>query len=467
MGGCRPVSTWVRLLPVLLASHAVSFSPQFSAPVANVTVARGRDAKFTCLVRHLGGYRVGWVKADTKAIQAIHTHVITHNPRVHVSFDDHSTWHLLIKQVTEEDKGPYMCQINTDPMISQMGFLEVLRPPEIDDTQSSGDEVVTEGDRAVLKCVATGHPLPTMTWVREDSATIMVSDGLITKPVSSWEGEILELNRVSRDDMGAYLCIARNSVPPQVSKRVLLHVHFHPIIHVPNQLIGSPYGSDVTLECKVEASPKPVTFWQNSQGEMLMSSSKYSVKEEHNKPGGYAVHMRLTIHDLTAPDIGHYTCVAKNSIGEVDSTINVYYIAPPTTTPPRIINFIETNSVGGGQETPLPSPGLISDLGNLDVTDKDVYRFGSHEGSGKDPWYSQPGGPPAGPFLPTSEGASLPGMRPWFPENSEKDTTVDTSSSSANSIGISSGCRHGKMHSTVIFLRSFLSLILGVVWFRP
>ena len=60
------------------------------------------------------------MKADTKAIQAIHTHVITHNPRVHVSFDDHSTWHLLIKQVTEEDKGPYMCQINTDPMISQV-----------------------------------------------------------------------------------------------------------------------------------------------------------------------------------------------------------------------------------------------------------------------------------------------------------------------------------------------------------
>ncbi|MPC96556.1 Lachesin [Portunus trituberculatus] len=70
--------------------------------------------------------------------------------------------------------------------------------------------------------------------------------------------------------MGAYLCIARNSVPPQVSKRVLLHVHFHPIIHVPNQLIGSPYGKDVTLECKVEASPKPVTFWQNSQGRVVV-----------------------------------------------------------------------------------------------------------------------------------------------------------------------------------------------------
>ena len=66
------------------------------------------------------------MKADTKAIQAIHTHVITHNPRVHVSFDDHSTWHLMIRDVVEDDKGPYMCQINTDPMKSQVSKIKIV-----------------------------------------------------------------------------------------------------------------------------------------------------------------------------------------------------------------------------------------------------------------------------------------------------------------------------------------------------
>jgi hypothetical protein len=60
------------------------------------------------------------VKADTKAIQAIHDHVITHNPRVSVSHSDHSTWNLHVKNVREEDRGMYMCQINTDPMKSQV-----------------------------------------------------------------------------------------------------------------------------------------------------------------------------------------------------------------------------------------------------------------------------------------------------------------------------------------------------------
>lgn len=64
--------------------------------------------------------QVGWVKADTKAIQAIHDHVITHNPRVMVSHSDHSTWNLHIKGAQKEDEGTYMCQINTDPMKSQV-----------------------------------------------------------------------------------------------------------------------------------------------------------------------------------------------------------------------------------------------------------------------------------------------------------------------------------------------------------
>ena len=66
--------------------------------------------------------QVGWIKADTKAIQAIHDHVITHNPRVSVSRSDNTMWNLHIKGVELEDAGLYMCQINTDPMKSQVSL---------------------------------------------------------------------------------------------------------------------------------------------------------------------------------------------------------------------------------------------------------------------------------------------------------------------------------------------------------
>ena len=41
---------------------------------------------------------------------------------------------------------------------------------------------------------------------------------------SEVHGEVLDLIRISRTEMGAYLCIARNGVQPAVSKRIILNV---------------------------------------------------------------------------------------------------------------------------------------------------------------------------------------------------------------------------------------------------
>ena len=40
-----------------------------------------------------------------------------------------------------------------------------------------------------------------------------------------YEGEILNLTHITRSDMGPYLCIANNSIPPIVSKRINVEVH--------------------------------------------------------------------------------------------------------------------------------------------------------------------------------------------------------------------------------------------------
>jgi len=42
--------------------------------------------------------------------------------------------------------------------------------------------------------------------------------------VVSVEGEKLVLNKITRSESGAYLCIASNGVPPSVSKRILVEV---------------------------------------------------------------------------------------------------------------------------------------------------------------------------------------------------------------------------------------------------
>lgn len=320
--------TWPEILSLVLFCISIdAYQPEFTEPILNLSVAVGRDATFRCLVHRLGGYRVGWVKADTKAIQAIHEHVITHNPRVAVSHTDHSTWNLHIRGVQEEDRGQYMCQINTDPMKSQMGYLDVVVPPDIINEESSSDIMAPEGGTIKLVCRVKGYPRPHVTWKREDGQEILIKEANSMVPKSKvpvYQGEVLKLVKVSRSEMGTYLCIASNGVPPTISKRITLNVHFHPVIHVPNQLVGAPIDTDVTLECYVEAYPKSINYWLRDPGKMMISSERYEV--ESISRSIFDFKMRLTIRKITKQDLGSYKCIAKNSLGEVESSIRLYEI---------------------------------------------------------------------------------------------------------------------------------------------
>ena len=52
--------------------------------------------------------------------------IVTKSRRYYVTHTEKKIWHLRIRDIRESDKGWYMCQINTDPMKSQMGYLNVV-----------------------------------------------------------------------------------------------------------------------------------------------------------------------------------------------------------------------------------------------------------------------------------------------------------------------------------------------------
>jgi hypothetical protein len=43
-----------------------------------------------------------------------------------------------------------------------------------------------------------------------------------------------------------------------------------PVVKVPNQLLGAPLGTNVSLECNVEAFPNTINYWVKNRGEMLL-----------------------------------------------------------------------------------------------------------------------------------------------------------------------------------------------------
>lgn len=70
--------------------------------------------------------QVAWLRVDTQTILTIQNHVITKNHRIGVSNSDRQLWRLHVKDTRLADRGWYMCQINTEPMKSQIAYLDVV-----------------------------------------------------------------------------------------------------------------------------------------------------------------------------------------------------------------------------------------------------------------------------------------------------------------------------------------------------
>ncbi|XP_050536347.1 lachesin-like [Daktulosphaira vitifoliae] len=293
--------------------------PFFGDTMDNLTVTVGRDAILECVVESLSTFKVAWLRVDTQTILSIQSHVVTKNERVVVTHTDRRVWRLHIRDVRPTDRGFYMCQINTDPMKNQIAYLDVVVPPDILDYPTSSDMVVHEGSNVTLQCAASGYPNPTITWRREDNKNITLSNILT---VSVVESPTLTFHRVTRIQMGSYLCIASNGVPPTVSKRITLIVHFAPMVWIQNQLVGAFIGDRLSLECLVEAFPKPINYWSSDNGNILLpQDDNYDTSF---KGDAYKVEMKLTINRVKHTDFGTYHCVSKNPLGATDGSIKVY-----------------------------------------------------------------------------------------------------------------------------------------------
>jgi hypothetical protein len=101
---------------------------------------------------------------------------------------------------------------------------------------------------------------------------------------------------------------------------LLISVPVSPMIWVPNQLVGAPAGTNVTIDCHTEAYPRAISYWVY-ENVMILATKKYGTDTAANS---YRAHMKLTIRDLRDKDFGNYRCISKNSLGETEGSIRLY-----------------------------------------------------------------------------------------------------------------------------------------------
>ncbi|XP_017873083.1 PREDICTED: hemicentin-2, partial [Drosophila arizonae] len=361
---------------VFSLEHTLFDLPKFGELLQNVTVPVGREAVLQCVVDNLQTYKIAWLRVDTQTILTIQNHVITKNHRMSITHAEKRAWILRIRDVKESDKGWYMCQINTDPMKSQVGYLDVVVPPDILDYPTSTDMVIREGSNVTLKCAATGSPTPTITWRREGGELIPLPNGA---EAIAYNGSFLTIAKVNRLNMGAYLCIASNGIPPTVSKRVMLIVHCKYLGNGEWLQFGPNGLNFIAVIYELATPPTHIHTHTNKQTNKhthihtpthhdvheaitkriyhsfcisislsLSLSLSLSMAGERFVPetfeSGYKITMRLTIYDVDISDFGAYRCVAKNSLGDTDGAIKLYHI-PQTTTITTMAPTVSINTV--------------------------------------------------------------------------------------------------------------------------
>ena len=123
---------------------------------------------------------------------------------------------------------------------------------------------------------------------------------------------------------------------------IILLVPVHPTILATQNLVITRAGTEATLECKVrsrccvggcnvitqvEAAPRSVNYWMKVTGgaakepEAVNPGRRVSVAEVDEN--GYTQRMVLRLAEVRARDFGTYICIARNSLGEVRTTVQL------------------------------------------------------------------------------------------------------------------------------------------------
>ena len=93
------------------------------------------------------------------------------------------------------------------------------------------------------------------------------------------------------------------------------------------QLVSTAAGTQATVECKVEASPRSVNYWvklgQGPGAQDLSVNPGGRIRIVDIDENSYTQRMVLTIDNVKAKDFGTYACVTRNSLGEVRRTVQL------------------------------------------------------------------------------------------------------------------------------------------------
>nr|XP_045247933.1 fibroblast growth factor receptor-like 1 isoform X2 [Macaca fascicularis] len=235
---------------------------------------------------------------------------------------------LKVKQVEREDAGVYVCKAtNGFGSLSVNYTLVVLARPRFTQPSKMRRRVIARpvGSSVRLKCVASGHPRPDITWMKDDQA--------LTRPEAAEPRKkkwTLSLKNLRPEDSGKYTCRVSNragAINATYKVDVIQRTRSKPVLtgtHPVNTTVD--FGGTTSFQCKVRSDVKPVIQW--------LKRVEYGAEGRHNstidvggqkfvvlptgdvwsRPDGSYLN-KLLITRARQDDAGMYICLGANTMG--------------------------------------------------------------------------------------------------------------------------------------------------------
>ncbi|KRY53788.1 Muscle M-line assembly protein unc-89 [Trichinella britovi] len=282
--------------------------PEFSTSLHYQKVNEGEQAVLMCTAKGHPQPEIYWYKNDQQ---------IQEDEHFQIRRESDGRQKLIIVETVIDDQAKYTCEaVNTVGKSTTQTILEIQRYTVSE--PSAGETVapiftkeleyqkISEGQQAVLTCVAHGQPTPEIHWYKDDEE-INNSEHFEMKSEKDGTQKLI-VSEVSTNDQAEYRCEAWNTVEYIVSEVESGEV-VPPEFTIPLQYQNIYEGQQAVLECALKGHPKPEVRWFKGSEE-IYNDEHFEMKSEADGT------QKLILLKVSANDDAVYKCEARNVAGE-------------------------------------------------------------------------------------------------------------------------------------------------------
>ncbi|XP_060838262.1 cell adhesion molecule Dscam2 isoform X31 [Rhopalosiphum padi] len=231
---------------------------------------------------------------------------------------------LTISTLSAAHTGKYTCiASNQIGSYNYSTFINVDVPPRwiLEPT----DKAFAQGGDAKIECKADGFPKPQVTWKKAiGNSPGDYKDIKDLKPGSDdikVDEGTLSIHNIQKNHEGHYLCEAVNGIGSGLSAVITISVQAPPHFEIKARNQTSEKGQPAVLECMAKGE-KPIGIVWNMNNKRLdaKEEERYTIREEILTDG---VKSDLSIKRSERIDTAVFTCVATNSFGSDDSSVQL------------------------------------------------------------------------------------------------------------------------------------------------